>query len=114
MGKLVMQKIANMKDVKPGRSLSFTYQGQKGILVRDKEASSLTTGELAAYVAICPHENGNIEWDEQIKKLLCECHMSLFNPTDGSVYAHSNLFELKKGLTRIQLKVDENQDIYAL
>ena len=109
-----MQKIANMRDIKPGKSLSFTYQGRKSILIRDKEAISPTTGDLAAYVAICPHENGSIEWDEQIKKLLCECHMSLFNPKDGSVYAHSSLFELKEGLTRIQLKVDENQDIYAL
>ena len=34
--------------------------------------------------------------------------------SDGSVYRHSSLFERKKGLIRIESKVDKNQDIYAL
>lgn len=34
--------------------------------------------------------------------------------SDGSVYRHSSLFDVKKGLTRIASKVDKNQDIYAL
>jgi nitrite reductase/ring-hydroxylating ferredoxin subunit len=67
-----------------------------------------------AYIAICPHEQGNIEWDEEINKFLYECHLSLFNVGDGSVYAHSSLFELNEGLTKIDLKVDEKGDIYAL
>ncbi len=103
-----MQKIANLKDIKRGRSLTFNYRGKKAILVRTK------TGQLAAYLTVCPHEGGNIEWDNLINRLICECHLSLFNVEDGSVYKHSSLFELDKGLTKIGLKVDENQDIYAV
>ena len=105
-----MEKIANIKDIKRGGSLTFNYKGQEAILVRTKEDGS----RLVAYIAVCPHEGGGIEWDEQINKLLCECHLSLFNVDDGSVYRHSSLFELDKGLTKIRLKIDENEDIYAI
>lgn len=103
-----MEKIANIKDIGKGGSLTFTYKGERAILIRTKKK------ELVAYIAICPHEGGNIEWDETINKILCECHLSLFNVHDGSVYRHSSLFELKKGLTKIEIRVDENQDIYAM
>ena len=103
-----MEKIANRKDIKPGGSLPFTYKGEQAILVRTKE------DDLMAYIAICPHAGGNIEWDEQINKLLCETHLSLFDVKDGSVYRHSSAFEVRNGLTRIGLKVDEDQNIYAL
>lgn len=103
-----MEKIANLKDISKGGSLYFEYKGKKAILIRTKE------DELVAYSAICPHEGGNIEWDVAINKILCECHLSLFNVNDGSVYRHSSLFELKEGLNRIDLKVDENKDVYAI
>ncbi len=103
-----MDKIANMKDIKKGGSLYFTYRGGKAILVRTDD------NKLAAYSAICPHEGGGIEWDSQINKLLCECHLSLFNAEDGSVYRHSSIFELNKSLTRIDISVDKNDDIYAV
>lgn len=103
-----MEKIANIKDISKGGSVTFTYKGERAILIRTKE------DKLVAYIAICPHEGGNIEWDEKINKILCDCHLSLFNVKDGSVYRHSSLFELKKGLTRIEIKVEENQDIYTM
>jgi nitrite reductase/ring-hydroxylating ferredoxin subunit len=109
-----MEKITNIKDIKRGESLVFKYKNANAVLVRAKDAQSSTSGELVAYVAVCPHESGNIEWDEQIKKLVCECHLSLFNIKDGSVYKHSSLFELTKGLTKIDLKVDDKHDIYAV
>jgi nitrite reductase/ring-hydroxylating ferredoxin subunit len=46
--------------------------------------------------------------------LLCETHLSLFKADDGSVYRHSSAFEVKEGLTKIELKVDEDQNIFAL
>ena len=102
-----MEKIANLKDIKKGESLSFTYKGKKAILIRTKK------DDLVAYVAVCPHEAGDIEWDEQLEMVLCECHLSLFNVQDGSVYKHSSLFELNQGLTKIDLSVDEKKDIFA-
>ena len=80
-----MEKIANLKDIKKGTSLIFSYKGQKAILVRPKK------GNPTAYIAVCPHEAGQIEWDEQIGMLLCECHGSLFNISDGSVRSRALL-----------------------
>lgn len=100
-----MGKIANLKEIRKGGSLYFDYKGKKAILIRTTE------GALLGYIAVCPHEGGAIEWDEQINMILCECHLSLFNVKDGSVYRHSSLFELKQGLTKIDLEVDENHVI---
>jgi nitrite reductase/ring-hydroxylating ferredoxin subunit len=102
-----MERIANLRDIKQGGSLAFTYRGERAILVRTKK------DDLVAYVAVCPHAGGDIEWDEGIDKLLCETHMSLFNAADGSVYKHSKAVELSEGLTRIELTIDDNRNIYA-
>lgn len=102
-----MGKIANLDEIKKGESMYFDYQGQKAILVRTKD------DDLVAYSAVCPHEAGDIEWDGSINKLLCECHLSLFNANDGSVYRHSSIFELNEGLTKIDVKIDDNKDILA-
>ena len=102
-----MEKIANLKDIPKGGSLTFTYKGQKAILIRTKQ------NDLYAYIAVCPHEAGDIEWDEQLEMVMCECHLSLFNVKDGSVYKHSSVFELNKGLTKIDLTVDKKKYIFA-
>jgi nitrite reductase/ring-hydroxylating ferredoxin subunit len=103
-----MEKIAKLKDIKKGGSLYFTYKGKKAILIRTKK------NDLVAYVAICPHAGGGIEWDETINMLLCEGHLSLFNVKDGSVYRHSSSFKLKKGLKKIDLFVDNVKTVFAL
>lgn len=103
-----MEKIANIKDIGKGASPFFDYRGTKAILIRTND------DEVVAYIAVCPHEGGALEWDQGINKILCECHLSLFNVHDGSVYRHSSLFELEQGLTGIEIKVDADRNIYAL
>ncbi len=103
-----MEKIANAKDLKRGTSINFPYKGKEGILVKTKE------DKLVAYSRVCPHEGGTIEWDGTINKLLCECHLSIFNVDDGTTYRYSSLFDKIDNLTPIELKVDKNQDIYAV
>jgi nitrite reductase/ring-hydroxylating ferredoxin subunit len=105
---MTMNSIANLGDLQIGGSVYFDYNGERAILIR------LSEKELYAYLATCPHEGGDIEWDNDIRKILCECHLSLFNVADGSVYKHSSLFELKKGLKRIPLKLDEKGNVFAL
>jgi nitrite reductase/ring-hydroxylating ferredoxin subunit len=100
-----MEKIANLKDIKKGSALNFTYEGEKAILIRTKQ------DDLVAYVAVCPHLGGNIEWDEKMNMLVCETHLSLFNVEDGSLYRHSTSFELDKGLTKIEVSVDDKDNI---
>jgi nitrite reductase/ring-hydroxylating ferredoxin subunit len=108
LGEPPMNRIANLKDLKKGSSLNFDYNGQKALLIRFSEK------DVFAYIATCPHEGGTIEWDDDIKKILCECHLSLFNVADGSVYRHSFLFKLKEGLTKVELRLDENGNIFAV
>ena len=103
-----MEKIANAKDLKRGESINFHYKGNEGILVKTKH------NKLVAYSKVCPHEGGTIVWDANIDKLLCECHLSIFNIDDGTVYKYSSLFDKMNDLTPIKLKIDDNQDIYAV
>jgi Rieske Fe-S protein len=102
-----MEKIANAKNLKRGESISFHYQGKEGILVKTQK------DKLVAYSKVCPHEGGTIMWDSNINKLLCECHLSIFND-DGTVYKYSSVFKKMDDLTPIKLKVDDKQDIYVI
>jgi nitrite reductase/ring-hydroxylating ferredoxin subunit len=103
-----MEKIGNVKNLKRGEFINFHYKGKEGILVKTKQ------DKVVAYSRVCPHEGGNIVWDADINKLLCECHLSIFNVDDGTVYKYSSLFEKMGNLTPIELKIDKDQDIYAV
>jgi len=103
-----MEKVANVKDLKRGKSIIFPYKEKEGILVKTKKDT------LVAYSRVCPHEGGTIVWDASINKLLCECHLSIFNVDDGTVYKYSSLFEKMDNLTPIKLKIDDNHDIYVI
>jgi nitrite reductase/ring-hydroxylating ferredoxin subunit len=103
-----MEKIGNAKNLKRGESMNFHYQGKEGILVKTKK------GKLVAYSMVCPHEGGTIVWDADINKLLCECHLSIFNVDDGAVYKYSSIFNKIDNLTPIKLKIDDKKDIYTV
>ena len=103
-----MEKIANVQDLKREESINFDYQGKKAILVKTKD------GKLVAYSTVCPHQGTTIVWEADIHKLVCECHLSLFNVEDGSVYKYSSIFEKMDDLIPIELKIDDHQDIYAV
>ena len=103
-----MNKITNLKELKSGAFINFDYKGTKAILVKT------ASGKVVAYSSVCPHEGGIIEWDINLHKLLCECHLSIFNVEDGSVYRYSSVFDNMKNLTPIPLKIDDKQDVYAL
>ena len=92
-----MEKIANAKELKRGTSITFPYKGKQGILVKTKQ------DKLVAYSSVCPHEGGTIEWDASIDRLLCECHLSMFNVDDGTPYRYSSLFKEMGKLTPIEL-----------
>ena len=103
-----MEKIGKVKDLKRGESINFQYQGKEGILVKTK------TGKLVAYSRVCPHEGGTIVWDADINKLLCECHLSIFNVDDGRVYKYSSVFDTMGDLKPIPLEIDDKKDIYTV
>ncbi len=103
-----MEKIANVAKMKQGESIDFEYQGAGAVLVKTKD------GRLVAYRTVCPHEGGKVVWRPEINKLVCECHLSLFNIADGSVYMLSSLIKHIDALTPIELKIDENENVFAL
>ncbi len=103
-----MEKIGKVTDLKRGQSIDFEYEGKKGILVKTQK------GKLVAYSKVCPHEGGTIVWDADINKLLCECHLSIFNVDDGTVYKYSSIFDKMDDLTPIKLKIDQKKDIYTV
>lgn len=103
-----MKKIANVQEMTPGEYINFAYEGGEAILIKTPH------GKLVAYSIVCPHEGGTIEWDAEIQKLICGCHLSLFNVEDGSVYKHSSIYETIGDLTPLALNIDEKEDIYIM
>lgn len=101
-----MEKIASAKDLKRGESIDFKYKGKDAILIKTMQ------DKFVAFSKVCPHERGTIVWDSNIKKLLCECHLSIFND-DGSVYRFSSVFPKMDPLTPIELKINEKEEIFA-
>jgi nitrite reductase/ring-hydroxylating ferredoxin subunit len=102
-----MQKIANAQKMKREECITFEHHGQSALLVKTKQDM------LVAYYATCPHEGGTIEWDAEIHKLVCECHLSLFNVADGTIYRQSSIFKKIGNLIPIALKIDEHREVYA-
>ena len=102
-----MQKITNLKDIKRGGSINFDYQGKKALLIK------ISDDKVVAYSSVCPHQGGTIEWDPKLKKLLCECHLSIYNAEDGKVYRFSSVFDKMNDLVPIKLKIDRKKDIYV-
>ncbi len=94
-----MKKIAKLDEIKKGGFLYFDHQGEKALLIRTKK------DDLVAYFATCPHEGKTIMWDDQIDRILCECHMALFNIQDGSVYRTARDVKINSGLRPIQIMV---------
>jgi nitrite reductase/ring-hydroxylating ferredoxin subunit len=103
-----MKKIAKLEDIKKGGFLYFDHQGEKALLIRTRN------DDLVAYFATCPHEGKTIMWDDQIDRILCECHMALFNVQDGSVYRTARDVEIKKGLRPIEIMVDQMKTVFVV
>lgn len=102
-----MKKIGNVAQMKRGESIDFEYQGKRAVLVKIRD------GRFVAYCTVCPHEGGKVVWRPEINKLVCECHLSLFNVEDGSVYMISSLIKQIDALTPINVKVDESDNAYV-
>ena len=103
-----MDKIANVAEMKRGEAVNFNYQGKNAVLLK------IDNDRFVAYSMICPHAGGNILWKSEINKLICECHLTLFNPEDGSVFMQSSILKKIDDLTPIELKVDDQQNAYAI
>jgi nitrite reductase/ring-hydroxylating ferredoxin subunit len=103
-----MERIANAQDLERGESLKFEYEGKQAILVRTRQ------NKLVAYHTACPHKGASVTLEAGINKLVCSCHLSLFNVEDGSIYKSSAAVDKVKALTPLELELDTNQDVYVI
>lgn len=101
-----MKTTTKLSDMKKGEARNFEFEGKNAILVRTKDDN------LVAYYAHCPHQDGTIEWDAEINFLLCECHMAIFNPLDGNLHRSARGISIDKGLTPLNVTVDEEDTIH--
>lgn len=61
-----------------------------------------TSGNFVAYTAVCPHQGCLVADGLTDGKIMCPCHGSAFDPTNGSVVAGP----AKRGLATVPVKVD--------
>jgi len=102
-----MKEIAKLDDIKKGGFIYFDHHDEKALLIRTAK------DELYAYFATCPHEGKTIMWDNLINRILCECHMALFNLEDGSIYRKAKGMVIEKGLRPIEVTVDKTGTVFA-
>lgn len=74
-------KIGPASDVPVGGSAGFTdpASGDPGL------ALQLTKGDFVAYDAVCPHAGCTVGYSAGAKLIVCPCHGSEFDPTNGDV-----------------------------
>jgi len=103
--------IANKKDVPVGEAKIFRYPTGKpsgetrpGILIHLREDL------FVAYDGLCTHMQAELTWDRYLQKIVCTYHDGIYHPEHGGPYRGMP----KEALPAIELKIEENGDIYAL
>jgi len=109
-------KVANLKELKPGKVVKFDYPlvGRKNILVNlgcSVDGGVGPDSSIVAYSAFCTHLGCGVEFDKEKGMLICECHQSIYDPKQSG-----RLIEgpSPSNLPMILLEVDKNGDIYAV
>ena len=74
-------RVGPAKDVPVGGSASFQLpsSGDPGLMLQ------LSSGSFLAYDAICPHAGCTVGYSSAAKLIVCPCHGSEFNPSNGDV-----------------------------
>jgi arsenite oxidase small subunit len=94
--------IARESDVAQGSALKFTdgQSGQQAVLVH------LSSGDFAAYSAICTHQGCTVGYKDG--NLACPCHGSVFDPANGGQVVNG---PAKQPLPKIPVEV-QNGEVY--
>lgn len=70
----------------------------------------LTSGDFVAYDAICPHAGCTVGYSPSNQLIVCPCHGSEFNPSNGDVVAGP----ATRGLRQIEVARATNGELYAV
>ncbi|MCS7119641.1 MAG: Rieske (2Fe-2S) protein [Nitrososphaerota archaeon] len=105
-----MVYIGNSKRIPVGEAKKFSYPvgdekgtERPGILIHLEEG-------FVAYDALCTHLQAEVEWNRYTGKIWCTLHDGIYDPKTGK----PQLGMPKHPLRKIELKIEENGDIYAL
>jgi len=102
--------VGNVKEVPVGEAKGFSYplgdskgRSRPGLLIHLEEG-------LVAYDGLCTHMQSQVEWNRYTEKIWCTMHDGMYDPKTGRPFMGMP----KEPLKKIELKVEENGDIYAI
>jgi nitrite reductase/ring-hydroxylating ferredoxin subunit len=105
-----MVYIGNAKRIPVGESKKFLYpledekgSERPGILIHLEDG-------FVAYDGLCTHMQAEVEWNRYTGKIWCTLHDGMYDPKTGRPF----LGMPKEPLKKIELKIEENGDIYAV
>jgi len=105
-----MVYIGNAKRVPVGESRKFLYPlGDERGTERPGLLIHLEDG-FVAYEGLCTHMQAEVEWNRYTGKIWCTLHDGMYDPKTGRPF----LGMPKEPLKKIELKIEENGDIYAI
>jgi len=106
----VDKKIGHINDLEPNSAKTFGYPGEEqenpqysNLLIR------LKSGEYVAYNRTCTHLRCSVNYEADRQRIFCPCHAGTYNPGDGTVMGGPP----PRALPLVELKIDENGDIWA-
>lgn len=107
------QKIADLKDVKPGQALDFSYpEDEIAYLIdlgRKVPGGVGPKGSIVAFSGLCQHMGCALDYNKDKGLFVCPCHASVFDPQRNGLCIEG---PSTRGLPRISLNVDGSA-VYA-
>ena len=105
-----MVYIGNVREVPVGEARKFFYPvgdakgtARPGLLIP-------LEGGFVAWDGLCTHMQAELEWNRYTGKIWCVMHDGMYNPRTGAPFMGMP----KEALKDIELKIEENGDIYAI
>jgi arsenite oxidase small subunit len=109
-------KVANVKDLQPGRTRVFDYplEGRKSILINlgcTVNGGAGHNRNLVAYSMFCTHLGCSVDLDSRTGMLRCECHQTIYDPKNSGRVIEG---PAPNNLPMIALEIDDSGDIHAV
>jgi len=102
--------IGNVREVPVGEVKTFLYpEGDQKGTVKPGLLIHLED-RFVAYEGLCTHMSAELKWNKYTGKIWCTMHDGMYDPKTGRPFMGMP----KEPLEKIELKIEENGDIYAV